>query len=99
MARADDYDSASSQFFIVQEDCSADLDMSYAVFGYVVNGISIVDDICGSAEPTDDNGTIEKEDQPIITTITIYTPEEYKVYREAEIEEESIPTIDAKTEN
>lgn len=30
------------------------------------------------AEPTDDNGTIEPADQPVITTITIYTPEEYE---------------------
>ena len=99
MARAEDYNSASSQFFIVQEDCSAYLDWSYAVFGFVTNGMDVVDAVCAAAEPTDDNGTIEKEDQPIITTITIYTPEEYKLYREAEIEEESIPTIDAKTEN
>lgn len=78
MAREeDDYDSASSQFFIVQED-STYLDGSYAVFGYVIDGMDIVDTICEEAEPTDDNGTIEAEDQPVITTITIYTPEEYE---------------------
>ena len=70
MARSDDYDSASSQFFIVQED-STYLDGEYAVFGYVTEGMDIVDEICESAQPTDDNGTIPAEDQPVISTITI----------------------------
>lgn len=70
MARSDDYDSASSQFFIVHED-STHLDGSYAVFGYVTEGMDIVDEICESAEPTDDNGTIPSEEQPVITSITI----------------------------
>ena len=45
MARGDDYDSASSQFFIVQED-SIYLDGKYAAFGRVTKGIEIVDEIC-----------------------------------------------------
>lgn len=76
MARSDNYDSASSQFFIVQED-STYLDGSYACFGYVTDGMDIVDQICEDAEPTDDNGTIEAEEQPVITSITIYTADEY----------------------
>lgn len=72
MARSSDYDSASSQFFIVQED-STYLDGSYAVFGYVTDGMDIVDEICDSAQPTDDNGTIAPEDQPVINSITIRT--------------------------
>ena len=74
MARSDDYDSASSQFFIVQED-STYLDGEYAVFGYVTEGMDIVDEICESAQPTDDNGTIPAEDQPVISTITIRSEE------------------------
>ena len=70
MARSDDYDSASSQFFIVQED-STYLDGEYAVFGYVTEGMDIVDEICESAQPTDDNGTIPAEEQPVISSITI----------------------------
>ncbi len=70
MARSSDYDSASSQFFIVQED-STSLDGQYAVFGYVTDGMDIVDQICEDAEPTDDNGTIAEEDQPVITSITV----------------------------
>lgn len=73
MARATDYNSASSQFFIVHEDSSASLDGQYAVFGYVTEGLDIVDSVCESAEPTDDNGTIEADAQPVITSITIRT--------------------------
>lgn len=74
MARlGSDYDSATSQFFIVQEDCSSSLDGDYAVFGYVTEGMEIVDAICAAAEPTDTNGTIPAEEQPIITSVTIRT--------------------------
>lgn len=72
MARSADYDSASSQFFIVHQD-STFLDGEYAVFGYVTEGMEVVDQICESAEPTDGNGTIPAEQQPIITKITIRT--------------------------
>ena len=71
MARSNDYDSASSQFFIVQEDASESLDGDYAVFGYVTEGMEIVDQMCEDAKPTDNNGTISPQDQPVITTITI----------------------------
>ena len=70
MARSQMYDSASSQFFIVHQD-STFLDGSYAVFGYVTEGIEIVDEICTSVQPTDNNGTIPEEEQPVIKTITI----------------------------
>ena len=70
MARSDDYDSASSQFFIVHED-STYLDGSYAAFGYVTEGMDVVDAICADAQPTDNNGSISAEDQPVITSIVI----------------------------
>lgn len=72
MARSDDYNSASSQFFIVHED-STYLDGQYAVFGYVTEGMDVVDQVCETAEPTDNNGTIEADAQPVITSITIRT--------------------------
>lgn len=71
MARSTAYDSASTQFFIVQED-STYLDGKYAVFGYVIEGIEIVDEICTTAEPTDSNGTISDDEQPVIKSITVY---------------------------
>lgn len=70
MARSSEMDSASSQFFIVQED-STYLDGQYACFGYVTDGMDIVDEVCTSAQPTDDNGTISADEQPVITSITI----------------------------
>lgn len=73
MARSNEYNSASSQFFIVQEDSSDSLDGQYAVFGYVTEGMDIVDAICESAVPTDGNGAIEADEQPVITSITIRT--------------------------
>lgn len=44
MARANDPDSASSQFFIIHQTASH-LDGSYASFGYVVSGMDVVDAI------------------------------------------------------
>lgn len=70
MARSMDPDSASSQFFIVHKD-SQFLDGQYACFGYVTEGIEVVDKVCEDAEPTDDNGTIPKDKQPIINSIKI----------------------------
>lgn len=70
MARSDKYDSASSQFFIVHEN-STFLDGKYAAFGIVTEGMDVVDAVCNAANPTDDNGTIKAEDQPVITSITI----------------------------
>ena len=70
MARSSMPNSASSQFYIVQED-SPFLDGEYAVFGHVTEGMDIVDEIAGAANPTDSNGTIPADQQPIITKITI----------------------------
>lgn len=70
MARATDPNSASSQFFIVQTD-STFLDGDYAGFGHVTEGIEIVDKICQDAQPTDDNGTIPSDAQPVIQSIVI----------------------------
>ena len=70
MARASDPDSGSSQFFIVQTD-STFLDGDYAGFGHVTEGMDIVDKICEDAKPTDNNGTIPADEQPVIETIKI----------------------------
>ena len=70
MARSQDPDSASSQFFIVQAD-SRYLDGQYAGFGYVTDGMDVVDRICSDAKPTDGNGSIAKEAQPVIESIKV----------------------------
>ena len=70
MARTEEPNSASSQFFIMQEDKKS-LDGKYAAFGQVVEGMDIVDAICEAAKPTDDNGTIAADDQPVISYVTV----------------------------
>jgi peptidyl-prolyl cis-trans isomerase B (cyclophilin B) len=70
MARTNNPNSASSQFFIVHKDYPS-LDGKYACFGYVTEGIEIVDRICEESQPTDGNGSIAKDQQPVIETINI----------------------------
>ncbi len=70
MARAKDYNSASSQFFIMVADYTS-LDGLYAAFGHVTEGIEIVEKIAKDAKPVDNNGTIPKEEQPVIKSIVI----------------------------
>lgn len=70
MARSNDYDSASSQFFIVHKD-STFLDGDYAAFGHVTSGMEVVDKIVSDAKPIDDNGLIAKDDQPVIESIKV----------------------------
>lgn len=70
MARSNDPNSASSQFFIVHED-STFLDGQYASFGVVTDGMDVVDKIAKDAKPTDNNGTITSNEQPVINSITL----------------------------
>lgn len=70
MARSSAMDSASSQFFIVQKD-STFLDGQYACFGYVTDGMDVVDAIAADAQPTDDNGTIPADQQPVIESVKV----------------------------
>ena len=70
MARANDMNSASSQFFIVHQD-STFLDGQYACFGYVTEGMDVVDQICSTAPVTDNNGSVPAAAQPVIESLTI----------------------------
>lgn len=70
MARSSAMDSASSQFFIVQKD-STGLDGQYACFGYVTDGMDVVDAIAADAQPTDGNGTIPADQQPVIESVKV----------------------------
>ena len=70
MARSQDMNSASSQFFIVQSD-STYLDGQYAGFGTVTEGMDIVDQICKDTPVQDSNGTVSASDQPVIESIKV----------------------------
>ncbi len=78
MDRGTDYNSGSCRFFI----CSGDgdttdynyytekLDDEYTAFGYVVEGMSVVDKIAeNSIKHTDKNGIVSEENQPVIEYI------------------------------
>lgn len=68
MARSSDYNSASSQFFIMHAD-GTHLDGQYAAFGHVTDGMDVVDAIAENT-PTSD-GMVAKENQPVIESIVI----------------------------
>lgn len=70
MARSSAYNSASSQFFIVHEN-STFLDGQYAGFGYVTEGMEVVDQICNDVQVEDNNGTVLKSNQPVIEKVTM----------------------------
>jgi len=72
MARSNAYNSASSQFFIVQKDFKS-WDGQYAAFGYVTEGMDVVDKVCRDAQPSDGNGTIPADKQPVMTSVKIRT--------------------------
>lgn len=70
MARSGDttsgYDTASTQFFIVQKD-STFLDNYYAGFGKVTKGMDVIDKMCKNITNVDENGNIlSAKDMPII---------------------------------
>lgn len=70
MARSQDPDSASSQFFIMHQDAES-LDGNYAAFGRVTSGMEVVDAIAENTPVEDENGTVAPENQPRITSITL----------------------------
>lgn len=74
MARSQMMDSASSQFFIVHAD-STFLDGQYACFGYVTEGMEVVDAICEAiteeAYIPDSNNTVESQYQPVIESVKV----------------------------
>lgn len=69
MVRSGDYDSASSAFSILRTD-RTDMDGEYAVFGYVIEGMDVLEDICNNVL-ADDSGYIEEENQPVIDSLYI----------------------------
>ena len=70
MARSQAMDSASSQFFIVHQDSTV-LDGQYACFGYVTDGMDVVDAICETVPVVDNNGTVQDGHQPVMETIRV----------------------------
>ncbi len=65
MARAKDYNSASSQFFIMHEDADY-LDGQYAAFGMMTEGYDVLDEL--AVTPVNGDTPVTK---PVIKTITV----------------------------
>lgn len=65
MARTSIPNSATSQFFIVQQE-SPHLDGEYACFGYVTSGMNVVDAICKGR-----NGILPASEQPVIEYVRV----------------------------
>ena len=76
MARSNDKNSASSQFFIVQKDSAAQsLDGKYAAFGTVVYGMNIVDGIMNVQKNTNgqnENGTLTTPLYPVTILSAVF---------------------------
>jgi peptidyl-prolyl cis-trans isomerase B (cyclophilin B) len=70
MARSGEPNSASSQFFIMHQD-SPFLDGDYAGFGRVVEGMEVVDEIAENTPVTDGNGSVDRENHPIMTRVSV----------------------------
>lgn len=70
MARTNQPNSATSQFFITVADDTF-LDGNYAAFGYVTEGLDVCKKIASDSEPIDNNGTIPEDQQPVIESIRI----------------------------
>jgi peptidyl-prolyl cis-trans isomerase B (cyclophilin B) len=64
------YDSGSCQFFIVHKD-SLFLDGKYAAFGWVTEGMEVVDAIAKNVPVTDNNGTVKAGYAPVIEYIKV----------------------------
>ena len=65
-------DSASSQFFICVADNRRSLDGKYACFGYVTEGMDVVDKICALSPGSGSKGFIEDEaSMPVIESLKI----------------------------
>ena len=72
MARANDPDSASSQFFIVLDDAAIpSLDGMYAAFGWVTEGMEVVDKIAELPVVDSYSGLVDSSKQPVIESVKI----------------------------
>ncbi len=76
MARANDPDSGSSQFFICYDDCSSWLDGDYAAFGEVTEGMEVVDNFLKVEREMSGNGELSVPKTPItMDKVEMYTPD------------------------
>jgi peptidyl-prolyl cis-trans isomerase B (cyclophilin B) len=68
-ARTSDPDTASSQFFLMHQ-AYPSLDHQYTVYGQIVKGIEVVDEIVKTGDPND-NGAVVPTEAVVVKTIRI----------------------------
>lgn len=99
MARGNNNNSASCQFFICFDDCSSSLDGNYAAFGKVIKGMENVDAFL--SVPRTSNGFSGEISTPVtpivIASARVITDEEYNEHTQGEIK--TIPYTVPETEN
>ena len=66
MARTNDFNSASSQFFICYDDCGYSLDGAYAAFGIVTEGMEVVDGFLDIERTLGNDDALSKPVTPIV---------------------------------
>ncbi len=71
MARSDDPNSASSQFFICYDDDCVVLDKAYAGFGMITEGMDIIDSVVSAYASSDGNEMLVPGNQPVIEKMEI----------------------------
>ncbi len=94
MARANDPNSASSQFFIVHED-SPHLNGDYAAFGWVTSGMDVVDAICATTPVIDYNGTVLAKNQPVIKDVRVLGQVTDATHTSGNGSQSTIPSVDS----
>ena len=76
-------DDATSPFFITNGDASDALDGYYAAFGYVVEGLSVIDEITKAGiDYTESSGLIAANRQPIIEAVSVNSDINYSLIRD-----------------
>lgn len=86
MARGNNNNSASCQFFICYDDCSSSLDGYYAAFGKVIKGMENVDAFLKVQRVVGDDGELSSPAVPVvIKTARVITDEEFEALTEGEI--------------
>ena len=79
-------DDATSPFFITNGDVSEALDGYYAAFGYVVEGLSVIDEITKAGiDYTESSGLIAANRQPVIESVTVDSDIDYSLIRDVYI--------------
>ena len=95
MARSNDMNSASSQFFICYTDCSF-LDGAYAAFGEVTEGMEVIDSFLKVERVYGATGELSSPTSPITISKAVMIEEDEEGNPRVQFTMEDIPVSDAE---